>query len=155
MLGTVAGAALGVAGIVEALRLAGGDTATLRQRARTGGPVRAGAGTLMLLRPRLLLAATGSTSDEWVPELLIRMVAVREIVLGIGLWSVSRRQEDPHPWLLASAATDGAECVVVLDAVARRRLPPIPALGFAAADLGGGLVAAGILAQRRAQPRGT
>jgi hypothetical protein len=50
--------------------------------------------------------------------------------------------------LLSSAATDGAEGVLVLDAIARRHLPSIPALGFAA-DIGGALVAAGVLSQQR------
>jgi hypothetical protein len=77
------------------------------------------------------------------------MVAVREIILGIGLSSTARRQCDPRGWLLSSAATDGAEGVLVLDAIARRQLPSIPALGFAAADIGGALVAAGVLAQQR------
>jgi hypothetical protein len=50
--------------------------------------------------------------------------------------------------LLAAAAIDGAECLVVLHAVAYGQLAALPALGFAAAELGGGLVAAGVVAQR-------
>jgi hypothetical protein len=79
------------------------------------------------------------------------MVAVREIVLGIGVASAARQSRDPRPWLLSSAATDGAECLVVLYALARRELPGIPALGFAAADLGGAMVAVGVLGQRGAR----
>jgi hypothetical protein len=75
------------------------------------------------------------------------MLAVREIVLGFGLAAAANRQRDPRPWLLSAAAIDGAESVVVLVAIARRQLPSVPALGFAAADCGGALVAAGVLAQ--------
>jgi hypothetical protein len=149
LLGTAAGGAFGLAGIAEARRLANGDQATLVRSARTTGPVRALAGSLLLAQPRVLLAAVGAGSRDRAPDWLVRMVAVREIILGIGLLSTARRQRDPRPWLLCSAATDGAECVVVLDAIARRQLPSIPALGFAAADVGGALVAAGVLAQQR------
>jgi hypothetical protein len=149
LLGCAAGGALGLAGIAEALRLANGDEATLLRSARTTGPVRAAAGSLLLARPRLLPLAVGAGPDARMPDWLIRMVAVREIVLGIGLLSTARRARDPRPWLLSTAATDGSECLVVLHAVTRRQLPAVPALGFAAADLGGALVAAGVLAQRR------
>jgi hypothetical protein len=149
LLGCAAGGALGLAAIAEALRLANGDEATLLRSARTTGPVRAAAGSLLLARPRLLPLAVGAGPGAGGPDWLIRMVAVREIVLGMGLLSTARRRRDPRPWLLSTAATDGSECLVMLHAVTRRQLPAVPALGFAAADLGGALVAAGVLAQVR------
>jgi hypothetical protein len=149
LLGCVAGGALGLAGIAEALRLANGDDATLLRSARTTGPVRAAAGSLLLARPRLLPLAVGAGPGAEGPDWLVRMVAVRELVLGMGLLSAARRRRDPRPWLLSTAAVDGSECLVVLHAVNRRQLPVVPALGFAAADFGGALVAAGVLAQLR------
>jgi hypothetical protein len=149
LLGCAAGGALGLAGIAEALRLAKGGEGALLHGARTTGPVRAAAGSLLLARPRLLPPAVGADPGAGASDWLIRMVAVREIVLGMGLLSTARRRRDPRPWLLSTAAVDGSECLVVLHAVARRRLPAVPALGFAAADLGGALVAAGVLAQLR------
>jgi hypothetical protein len=148
-LAAAAGGALGLAGIMEAVRLAKGDQATLRRSARTTGPIRAVAGSLLLVQPRLLPRALGAGSGAQPPDWLVRMVAVREIVLGISLSSARRLPGDPRPWLLSAAAIDGAEGVVVLDAIARRQLPGVPALGFAAADLGGALVAVGVLAQQR------
>lgn len=153
LLGAAAGGALGLAGVAEARRLANGDRDTLLRSARSAGPVRVAAGSLLLLRPRLLPVAVGTGSRARAPDWLVRMVAVREIVLGIGLLSAGRRRRDPRPWLLSSAAVDGAECVVVVDAIARRQLPGVPALGFAAADLGGALVAAGVLGQQRRDHR--
>lgn len=105
--------------------------------------------SLLLAQPRLLPLAVGADSAARGSDWLIRMVALREIVLGIGVLCAARRRRDPRPWLLSSAATDGAECLVVLDAIARRQLPRVPALGFAAADLGGALVAVGVRAQQR------
>jgi len=149
LLGCAAGGALGLAGIAEALRLANGDDATLLRSTRTTGPVRAAAGSLLLARPRLLPLAVGAGPGAGGPDWLVRMVGVREFVLGLGLLSAARRRRDPRPWLLSTAAIDGSECLVVLHAVTRRQLPAVPALGFAAADLGGALVAAGVLAQLR------
>jgi hypothetical protein len=53
------------------------------------------------------------------------------------------------PAFVVGAASDGGGGLVVLHALARRRVPPVPALGFAAADAGGAMVAAGVLARRR------
>lgn len=147
LVATAAGGALGLAGVAEALRLARGDMETARRRATATGPTRVLAGSLLVAQPRLLPRAVGAGVEaaDW----LVRMVALREIVLGIGLAPGARRQGDPRPGLLSAAAIDGAECIVVLGAIARRHLPAVPALGFAAADLGGALVAAGVLAQQR------
>ena len=145
--GTAAGIGLGLAGLVEAGRLARGDRSTLARSARAAGPVRVVAGSLLLVRPHALPVAVGAGSDMPVPEWLVRMVAVREIVLGLGVRAAGRRGRDPGRWLMTAAAIDGAEAVVVLDAIAHRRLAPLPGLGFATADLGGALVAAGVLRQ--------
>jgi hypothetical protein len=149
LVGSAAGGALGLAGIAEARRLANGDQATLLRSARNTGPTRVLAGLLLVVQPRLLPLAVGAGSSARTPDWLIRMVAVREIVLGIGLAAAASHQRDLRPALLSAAAIDGAEGVVLLAAIARRQLPTIPALGFAAADCGGALVAAGVLAQRR------
>jgi hypothetical protein len=139
--------------VAEVRRLANGDDATLLRSARTTGPIRAVAGAALMTQPRLLPLAVGAGSSARAPDWLIRMVAVREIVLGIGLFRAARPRHDPRPWLPSAAATDGAGCIVVLDAIARAQLPSVPALGFAATDLGGALVAAGVLArQRRVRP---
>jgi hypothetical protein len=151
--GTAAGVVLGLAGIGEARRLAAGDDRTFLRSARTTGPVRALTGALLLARPHLLVTALGADSESRAPRWLVRMVAVREVALGIGLSAAANRHDDPRPWLLASAAIDGAESVVVLDAIARGQLDRIPAVGFAAADVGGALVAAGVLAQQHRRTR--
>lgn len=59
LVGTAAGASLGLAGMAEARRLANGDQATLLRSARTTGPTRAVVGSLLVVQPRLLRLRLG------------------------------------------------------------------------------------------------
>jgi hypothetical protein len=148
-IGTASGVTLGLAGLLQARRLAQGDGTALQRSAATSGPARIAFGTLLLIKPRLLPRSVGATSGGEAAPLLARMIAVREVVAGIGLLSASRADSDPRPSLLSLAAVDGSEGIVVLHALVRRRLPAIPALGFAVADLGGAMVGAGLFVRRR------
>jgi hypothetical protein len=126
------GAALFILGINEARRVA------------AAGPLEA---RRSVARPRALgevIAADFPPVSE--SNLLVRMVAVRELVLGL---AVSPSYEDSRRWLFAQSLVDGAEALIVLGAVRRGDLEPMRGLPFAAADAGSATVAIGLLAQGR------
>jgi hypothetical protein len=129
------GAALFILGINEARRVA------------AAGPLEA---RRSVARPRALgevIAADFPPVSE--SNLLVRMVAVRELVLGIAGLAVSPSYEDSRRWLFAQSLVDGAEALIVLGAVRRGDLEPMRGLPFAAADAGSATVAIGLLAQGR------
>jgi hypothetical protein len=84
------GGSLLALGIREAVILSAADSETARARARQLGPTRIAAGVTLLARPRLLTGALGldggNESARWLP----RLIAVREIALGVGTLAASR-----------------------------------------------------------------
>ncbi len=132
----LAGGGLLALGIREGLLLRDADLATARRRAGQLGPTRIAAGVVILLRPQLLAGALGlnkgGAAEGWLPRLL----AVREIALGVGAQVSSRANADPWPWLMTIAAVDGAEAAVLLAALRKRAVDPAGGWAFTAADLG-------------------
>ena len=112
-----AGGSLLVMGLREAARLRDADIETARSRARQLGAARIGAGLVLLARPRFLAGALGwddgGRGSAWLP----RLVAVRELCLGVGAVASSRADADPWPWLMTIATVDGAEGAVLLAAL--------------------------------------
>jgi uncharacterized protein DUF4267 len=67
----------------------------------------------------------------------IRSVGVRDVALGLGLWSAATRGGDYAPWLLARALADGGDAVAVALAIrAGARRPRFVALGVLALGAG-------------------
>ena len=94
-----------------------------------------GAGLALLIRPQLLSGALrlgDSDAVRWLPRLL----AIRELALGVGATAASRDKADPWPWLMTIAAVDGAEAVVLAWALRSRSIDPFGGFAFVAADLG-------------------
>ena len=86
---------------------------------------RAGAGTAMLARPRLLPEALGvdsatSARMSWA----VQMLGARELALGVGTWAALRTGDAraARLWLVAGALSDAVDAVAVGAAVARGRL---------------------------------
>jgi hypothetical protein len=132
---TLAGGTLFALGIREGFILRDADVGRARNRARQLGPTRIAAGVALLLRPQLLAGALGLSTGQaahWLPRLL----AVREIALGIGAVASSRGDADPWPWLMTIAAVDGAEAAVLAAALRQRAVDPAGGWAFTAADLG-------------------
>jgi hypothetical protein len=123
-------------GIREALILRDADDGTARARARQLGSTRIAAGVALLLRPQLLTGALGLEKGGAAAGWLPRVLAVREIGMGIGACTSSRKSADPWPWLMTIGAVDGAEAVVLLAAVRQHAVDSSGAWAFAAADLG-------------------
>jgi len=131
----VVGGGLLILGIREGFLLSDADDDTARARARQLGLTRIGAGLAILIRPQLLIGALGlgnSDAARWLPRLL----AVREIALGVGATGASRDNADPWPWLMTISAVDGAEAAVLARALRSHSIDPAGGLAFVAADLG-------------------
>jgi hypothetical protein len=147
LLPVAGGAALFVLGINEARRLAAAGPPEARRSVHRTAPARVIAGCLLLARPRALGEVIGAdfspvSESNW----LVRMVAVRDLVLGVAGLAVSRSYEESRGWLFAQSLVDGAEALVVLGAVRRGELEPMRGLAFAAAEVGSAAVAVGLLA---------
>jgi hypothetical protein len=85
-----------------------------------------------------------ATDTNW----LVRMAAVREIVLGCAGLVASSTSANARRWLLALSIVDGSEAVVVLDAVRRGELDRGPGLALFAADVGSATAGIPLLTQR-------
>jgi hypothetical protein len=131
-----AGAALFSLGLREAVRLRDADLELARSRARQLGATRIAAGTVLLLRPQLLTAALGLSGAGRAGGWLSRMLAVREIAVGIGTVQQHSRDADPWPWLMTVSAIDGAEALVLLTALRRNAIDRPGGWAFVAADAG-------------------
>jgi hypothetical protein len=71
--------------------------------------------------------------------LLARMAAARDVVIGVG--TLASRGRSQAGWLLAGAAADTADAVLIATALRQRRAAGLPAAGIAL-----GAVAAAVLA---------
>jgi hypothetical protein len=131
-----AGAALFSLGLREAVRLRDADLELARSRARQLGATRIAAGTVLLLWPQLLTAALGLSAAGRAGGWLSRMLAVREIAVGIGTVQQHARDADPWPWLMTISAIDGAEALVLLTALRRNAIDRPGGWAFIAADAG-------------------
>jgi hypothetical protein len=150
----VVGAALFGVGAIEALRLGRGDVGDARRSARSTGGARVVAGSVLLARPQAMPWLLGSPAEirsalPW----LGRMLAIRELVLGVATLRASRPGEDPRPWLLVLALVDTGEAAVLLDALRRGTVRQSRGSAFVLADLGSALAGAGVLRQLRSDRR--
>jgi hypothetical protein len=135
VLAALGGGSLLVLGVREGLLLRDADDATGRARARQLGTVRMGAAAALLLCPSLLTGALG-LGDSHTARLLPRLLAVRELALGVGATAASRGNADPWPWLMTIGAVDGAEALILMSALRNRTVDPAGGWAFVASDLG-------------------
>lgn len=142
------GGVLFAAGVLQARKLVGGGPGSARQAARSTGPTRIAIGTLLAMKPELLarlLHGTGSVDAE--TRLHLRMLAVREIALGVGTVLALGTERDARRWLLALALVDTGEALALAQASRRGSVRPAVGLAFATADLGSSAAGIGVLIQ--------
>jgi hypothetical protein len=96
---------------------------------------RAGIGTSMIVRPRLvpgLLGVDSATSARmaWA----VQMVGARELALGLGAWAALRSDDvrGQRLWLAAGALSDGLDAVLVGGALLRGRVSTVTGAGVVA-----------------------
>lgn len=145
------GAALLGAGIREALRLRTAGPEEARARARQLGTTRIGAAVVLLARPQTLPSMLGLPTGP-AAAWLTRLLAVRELVLGAGTVSASRKDADPWPWLVVVSAVDAAEALALLVALRRGVVEAAGGWGFFAADVGSAAGLVAIAARRVSLP---
>jgi hypothetical protein len=86
--------------------------------------------TQLLLAPAAATRLVGlDTGTGRRVSWLTRMMAVRDVALGIGGLLAARRGGDPTPWVLGGAAADAVDAAVLAHALRSRRLRgAVPAL---------------------------
>ena len=116
------------------------------------GAIRTAIGLTLLARPALLARVLGvdrATAErlDW----LAATAAARDLALGAGtIWAARRRvpgESRVATWVVAGAACDVADAVIVSRAIRRRQVNPVLGAAVALSALGG--VALGALALRR------
>jgi hypothetical protein len=97
-------------------------------------------GAVPLTAPRAFGRLCGLAASDDAMASVVRSVGVRDVVMGMGLWSAATHSGKFVPWLLSRLLTDGGDVVVVSLAVAagarQRRFLALGglALGAALAD---------------------
>jgi hypothetical protein len=117
-------------------------TSTLDHRhlARLLATGRVGLGALLLVRPAAARSWIGDVAEQPGGRVAVRALAVRDLVIGVGVLRALDRGESLRPWLAFSAAADLGDTLATLGAV--RRLPrgAIGALALAAGSAAVSLV---------------
>jgi hypothetical protein len=83
---------------------------------------------------------------------LTRMMAGRELAVGLGALTASRRGTDAAPWLLFGAVADGVDAAAFILALRQRRIAG--PLAWLVATTGPALTAAGVVQAVRLRRRG-
>lgn len=87
-------------------------------------------GAAPLLAPRSFARLFGLTPSEPAETSVVRSVGLRDVVMGLGLWSAAAHGGRYAPWLLGRLLTDGGDGAAVGIAVAQgARRPRFVALG--------------------------
>ena len=110
------------------------DDRRLRQFAGVLGLGAAGFGALPLVAPRFFARLFGMDAGRRpAAEVAFRSVGVRDVVLGLGLWSAAAHGGKLGPWLLARALSDTGDTIAAWLAIRRgARSPRFIALSFLA-----------------------
>jgi hypothetical protein len=113
---------------------------------------RAGAGTLMLVRPRALPQVLGvdsatATRTGWA----VQMLGAREVALGLGTFAALRSgdRRGARLWLAAGVLADGVDALAMAGALARGRVSRSAGLGVLA--VAASAVALGVREMREEQ----
>ena len=142
----VVGGGLFAAGVLQARKLVGGGPDTARRAARSTGPTRIGIGTLLVIKPELMVRLLhGKGADSPTTRLNLRMLAVREIALGIGTVLALGTERDVRRWLLVLSLVDTGEALALVPAIWQGTVPRAVGLAYAAADLGSSAAGIGVL----------
>jgi hypothetical protein len=94
-------------------------------------------GALPTLAPRSFARLFGFRAPDAQAASMMRSLGVRDVVMGIGMWSAATHGGNYAPWLLARALTDGGDVLSVGLAISQGHRHPrfigLGALAFSAA----------------------
>ncbi|MGH9245573.1 MAG: hypothetical protein ACRD29_14905 [Acidimicrobiales bacterium] len=112
------------------------DDVTLRRLAVSNAAGRIAIGVVFLVAPRAVGARWfGTVGGERAAGVLTRMVAARDLVLGVGMLRALTRREPVRPWFALAVAVESVDGLAAFSA--RRHLPKWTAAAtVAAAGLG-------------------
>jgi len=100
-------------------------------------------GLVMLVAPGVVARALfGSAGSSAVARALLRIVGVRDLVLGIGAITTLKEQTMDAEWVGMGAVADGVDALVCL------LTPGLPARARAAVFVGGSAAVQGLLVSR-------
>jgi hypothetical protein len=100
------------------------------------------------MKPELMARLLhGKGAADPATRLHLRMLAIREIALGVGTVMALGTERDVRRWLLLLALVDTGEALALVPAIRRRTVRPSVGLAFAAADLGSSAAGIGVLTQ--------
>lgn len=106
-------------------------------------------GAAPLIAPSLFARVFGLDKPDPATASMMRSLGVRDMVMGVGLWSSASHGGTYLPWLLTRILTDGGDTLAVGIAVAQgKRNPGFVALGGLA--LGAALAEVALYAVARA-----
>jgi hypothetical protein len=91
----------------------------LRQVAAALGLGTVAFGITPLVAPRVFARLCGFTTPDPATASMMRSLGLRDIVMGMGLWSAASHGGKYAPWLLARTLTDGGDTLAVGLAVAQ------------------------------------
>jgi hypothetical protein len=121
------------------------------QRAlRWYGVGRTALGVVLLVAPRLAKELVGPDASRTGVQVVVRIAAIRDTILGLGTVLATRNATTLSHWALLGSVADSADAIVTL--AGRNHLPRGVALR-AAALAASGAVTGGLLAARLANRR--
>jgi hypothetical protein len=111
-----------------------------RQLAASAGLTRVAIGAGMLLAPsRTSRMWLGAESDRAHARTLVRMLGVRDLLLGLGLWRAANGGRSTKAWLAYGAVADGVDGLAVVSGWrGLRRGGRVAVVVLAAASAAGG-----------------
>jgi hypothetical protein len=87
-------------------------------------------GVLPLTLPTAFAALFGFPARDPATLSMVRSLGLRDLVMGLGLWSAAAHGGNYAPWLLARTLTDGGDTLAIAIAAAQgQRQPRLLALG--------------------------
>jgi hypothetical protein len=114
------------------------DETNLKRLAIANAGARVAIGVAFLLAPRAIGGRWfGREASRPVAGVVTRMVAVRDLVLGIGMLQAQRRGEPLRPWFTLAVAVESVDGLAAL--AARRHLPKWTVVGTVLAAVAGAI----------------
>lgn len=85
----------------------------IRQAAAALGVATAAFGVTPLVAPGVFARLFGFPPPDASTAAMMRSLGIRDVVMGVGLWSAAAHGGNYAPWLLARVLTDGGDTLAV------------------------------------------
>lgn len=85
----------------------------MRQLAAALGLATVAFGAAPLVAPNVFARLFGFPKPETSTAAMMRSLGIRDVVMGMGLWSAAAHDGNYAPWLLARLLTDGGDALAI------------------------------------------